>query len=52
MSASISLPELLEHLSLQSHERIDFQQLPGVQPLCAVAMPEERSFDRWQEASD
>lgn len=49
MSAAIQ--ELLESLSLESNERIELPQLEGVAPLCAIAMPEERSFDRWQEAN-
>lgn len=48
---AISMDELVAELSLQSHERVDFPQLRGIGPLCAVAMPEERSFDRWQASN-
>ena len=41
---------LLTSLSLADQENRQIPSPPGIKPIYAVAMPEERSFDRWQES--
>jgi len=43
------MEQLIQALDLQSLATVTLPPVAGVEPMCAVAMPEERSFDRWQE---
>ena len=46
---SQSLDQVVEELSLGELPRKEIPSPPGVAPMCAIAIPWERSFKRWRE---